>query len=66
MMDKKCIKCNQTKPVAEFPIRKETKSPQSYCLQCYRDRNKDRLKIEEAFMFIFIGNDPVWMRAYFG
>ena len=62
MMDKKCTKCKQSKPIGDFPIRKENGSPQSWCVQCYKERKKIK---EDAFVHLFIGDDPVWMGAYF-
>lgn len=64
-MEKKCTKCKETKPSSEFKVRKGTNNLQSWCVDCVAERNKEKI-MDDSFMFMLIGDDPVWMRAYFG
>lgn len=53
-----CKKCNQIKPVAEFPVYKETGTIKNECRQCKRDRekrNKDKKRLHNNWINIIIG-----------
>lgn len=38
---KVCVKCQASKPTSDFYPRTNHKSVQTYCKQCYRDKNRE-------------------------
>lgn len=53
-----CKKCNETKPVSEFFVYKDTGTIKNECKQCKRDRekrNKDKKRLEKSWINIIIG-----------
>jgi hypothetical protein len=62
---KRCSKCKEEKPSSEFYRNKVWDCLQSYCKKCEKEHKKDHKKVEDAYHFLFIGDDSTWMKAYF-
>jgi len=65
MLNKKCTICKQTKESSQFYFIKSASYYSSHCIECEKQKSKDRKKYDgDAWMGLICGNDE-WINTFF-